>query len=71
MKSSGQISTYDQFIGENIAKVLSGGNTDITEELNEEYMLKLEKNAIYKLLKQNLTIERLEYVLATGKYLRN
>ena len=71
MKLNGQISEYDQFVGENIANVLSGGDTDITKELDEDCILKLEKNAIYKLFKQNLTTERLEYVLETGKYLRN
>ena len=71
INATGQISDHDQFVGKNIAKVLSGGDTDITKEVDEDYILKLEKNAIYTLFKQNLTIERLEYVLATGKYLRN
>ena len=71
MRANGQISNYDQYIGEQIAFVLSGGNTDITKEIFEENILKLEKNAIYDLMKENLTIERLEYILETGKYLRN
>jgi len=71
MKSSGVISQYDKFIGEKIAYVLSGGDTDITKELVEENILKLEKDAIYNLMKENLTIERLEHILETGKYLRN
>ena len=60
-----------KFVGEKIAFVLSGGETDITKELTEENILKLEKMAIYNLIKENLTIERLEHVLETGKYLRN
>ena len=71
MKSNGAISQYDKFIGEKIAYVLSGGETDITKELLEENILKLEKDAIYNLMKENLTIERLEHILETGKYLRN
>ena len=71
MQSSGVISQYDKFIGEKIAYVLSGGDTDITKEVIEENILKLEKDAIYNLMKENLTIERLEYILETGKYLRN
>ena len=59
------------FIGEKIAYVLSGGDTDVTKELLEENILKLEKDAIYNLMKENLTLERLEHVLETGKYLRN
>ena len=71
MKSNGAISQYDKFIGEKIAYVLSGGDTDITNEVSEENILKLEKDAIYNLMKENLTIERLEHILETGKYLRN
>ena len=71
MESIGVISQYDKFIGEKIAYVLSGGDTDITKELLEENILKLEKDAIYNLMKENLTLERLEHILETGKYLRN
>ena len=71
MRSSGQISDHDQYIGEKIAFVLSGGVTDITNELSEDDVLKLEKNAIYELIQNNLTLERLENILETGKYLRN
>jgi len=71
MRSTGQISEYEKFVGEKIAFVLSGGETDIIKELTEENILKLEKMAIYNLIKENLTIERLEHVLETGKYLRN
>ena len=71
MRSSGQISAHDQYIGEKIAFVLSGGLTNITNELSEDDVLKLEKNAIYELIQNNLTLERLEYILETGKYLRN
>ena len=69
--ANGQISNYDKHIGEKIAFVLSGGDTDVTMETSEENILKLEKNAIYSLLRENLTIERLECILETGKYLRN
>ena len=71
MKNAGLISSYDKYIGEKIAYVLSGGETDITKELLEENILKLEKSTIYSLMSKNLTIERLEHILDTGKYLRN
>ena len=71
MRKNGQISDYDKYIGEKIAFVLSGGDTDINKELSEENILNLEKNAIYELISKNLTLERLEHVLETGKYLRN
>ena len=71
MRQNGQISNYDKYIGEKIAFVLSGGDTNINKELSEENILNLEKDAIYELISKNLTLERLEHVLETGKYLRN
>ena len=71
MQLLGQISKHDFHIGKIIANVLSGGNTDILSELSEENILNLEKHAINNLIRNNFTIERLEYVLDTGKYLRN
>ena len=71
LRSNGQISNHDQKIGEKIAHVLSGRNTDINNQISEEYISKLEKDAIYNLFKENLTIERIEHILETGKYLRN
>ena len=71
MRSNGQISDHDKYIGEKIAFVLSGGITDTTKELTEENILNLEKNAIYELMQNDLTLERLEHILETGKYLRN
>ena len=71
MRLLGQISQHDFHIGKIIANVLSGGNTDILSELSEENILNLEKHAINNLIRNNFTIERLEYVLDTGKYLRN
>ena len=71
MLTNGQISAHDKKIGETIAFVLSGGDTDITKDLSEENILNLEKNAIYALMKEDLTLERLEHILETGKYLRN
>ena len=71
MLSSGQISSHDQVVGEQIAVILSGGETDITQEVDEEYILKLERESIEKLYRENLTLERLEHLLETGKILRN
>ena len=71
MRMNGKITAYDKYIGEKIAFVLSGGDSDFIKELSEENILNLEKNAIYGLIRENLTLERLEHVLETGKYLRN
>ena len=71
MLLSGQISCHDQMVGEQIATILSGGDTDITEEIDEDQMLKLERAAIQKLFREKLTLDRLEHLLETGKILRN
>ena len=71
MALSGQISGHDQVVGEKIATILSGGETDITEELDEDQILKLERTCIQKLFREKLTQDRLEHLLETGKILRN
>jgi 3-hydroxyacyl-CoA dehydrogenase len=54
-----------------LAEVLSGGETDITETLDEEAMLDLERNAFMGLVRQDGTLARIETMLLTGKPLRN
>ena len=71
MKNSGQISEHDKFIGLQIANVLSGGDTDILNEVDEDYILKLESNAIQVLFKEPKSKERIEKLLETGKVIRN
>ncbi len=71
MKSSGQISDHEKFIGLQIANVLSGEDADVLDEVNEEYILKLESKAIQTLFKQPKSRERIETLLETGKVIRN
>ena len=61
----------DKIVGETIANILSGGDTDITKELDEESILILESKAIQDLLKTDKTQERIEILLDTGKVFRN
>ena len=71
MKDSGQISDHDRFIGLEIANVLSGGDTDVLNEVDEDYILKLESKAIQALFKEPKSQERIEKLLETGKVIRN
>ena len=71
MKDSGQISDHDRLIGLQIANVLSGGDTDVLNEVDEDYILKLESNAIQTLFKEPKSQERIEKLLETGKVIRN
>ena len=68
---SGKATVYDVEITKQLAKVLSGGDIDITEALSEQDMLDLELEAFLYLLQQPGTLARLEHMLTTGKPLRN
>jgi len=67
----GKATEYDVEIGDKLATVLSGGNTDITTPLSEDGLLALECEAFVALVKQPGTLARLEHMLKTGKPLRN
>ena len=71
MKDAGQISDHDKFIGEQIAIILSGGDTDMLNEVDEDYILKLESVAIQTLFREPKSQERIEKLLETGKIIRN
>ena len=71
MIDNGQISEHDKFIGQQIATILSGGETDMLNEVDEDHILKLESNSIQTLFKQPKSQERIEKLLETGKIIRN
>ncbi|MAJ66616.1 MAG: crotonase [Candidatus Pelagibacter sp.] len=58
-------------VGKELAYVLSGGNTDISKELTEDDLFKLELDAFMKLIQTKKTQERIKYTLSTGKPLVN
>ncbi len=58
-------------VGKELAYVLSGGNTSIDQELNDEDLYNLELNSFMKLIEKNKTQERIKHTLATGKPLIN
>jgi len=51
--------------------VLSGGQTDWTEKLNEDDLMDLERREFVKLLREEGTMARIEHMLDSGKPLRN
>ncbi len=67
----GKASEYDAVIGDTLAEVLSGGNTDITETVDEDALLEVERRAFMSLVKRPETLARIEHMLETGKPLRN
>ena len=68
---SGKAPPHDEIIAGELAIVLTGGETDPTEELDDSDILDLEREAILKLMKTAPTLERIEHMLNTGKPLRN
>ena len=68
---AGYISEHDNLISQKLAYVISGGDLSQPQEVSEEYLLKLEREAFMQLLGQKKTLERIQSVLSTGKVLRN
>ena len=71
MHESKFITDYDRVVVERLAFVLAGGDLSEAQKVPEEYLLKLEKEAILECLKDDRTIARMEHMLKTGKPLRN
>jgi 3-hydroxyacyl-CoA dehydrogenase len=71
MVRAGYISAHDKVVGDALAWVLCGGEVSASSRVSEEYLLDLEKEAFMRLCAEPKTLERMEYILKTGKPLRN
>jgi 3-hydroxyacyl-CoA dehydrogenase len=71
MRQGGYISDYDVVVAEKLANVLSGGRLTGEQIVTEQYLLDLEREAFLSLCGQPKTQERMQYMLKTGKPLRN
>ena len=58
-------------VGKELAYVLSGGDTNLDKEINEDQMYKLELDSFMKLIETKETQERISHTLETGKPLIN
>jgi 3-hydroxyacyl-CoA dehydrogenase len=67
----GMVTPHDRVVVEELKQVLTGGDTDITDEVSEDDLLKLERAAFMKLIRHPGTLARVEHMLDTGKPLRN
>ncbi|HWE52580.1 MAG TPA: 3-hydroxyacyl-CoA dehydrogenase/enoyl-CoA hydratase family protein [Bryobacteraceae bacterium] len=65
------ISDYDVVVGEKLANVISGGRLTGSQQVSEQYLLDLEREAFLSLCGQAKTQERIQHMLKTGKPLRN
>ena len=71
-KLRGKISDHDCKIGEKLAYVLTGGEkAGLTTPVDEQYILDLEREAFISLAGEQLTQDRIKYMLKKGKPLRN
>ncbi len=68
---SGMATPHDVVVATALAEVLSGGDPDITQKVDEETILSLEKAAIARLAQDIDTLDRMQHMLETGKPLRN
>jgi 3-hydroxyacyl-CoA dehydrogenase len=71
MREGEFISSYDTFIAEHIADVMTGGDVEAGTLVNEEWIIALERKRFMTLLKKGKTQERIMYMLENNKPLRN
>lgn len=71
MKLSGYISEHDLKIAKKVAYVIAGGKVPYGTEVDEEYLLDLEREAFLSLIKEPKTQQRMQHMLVKGKPLRN
>lgn len=67
----GFISEHDYLIANHLAHILCGGEVNANTEVDEKWILKLEREAFIELTRNPLTQARIEHILKTGKPLRN
>ncbi len=70
-EAQGKLTPHDRTVSLALAKVLTGGKTDITETVTEKDLLKLERQVFIELARTPQTLARMEHMLDTGKPLRN
>ena len=71
LRRAGQITEYDQVVGETLAWVLCGGELSAGARVDEDYLLDLEREAFLRLCRDARTQARMGHILKTGKPLRN
>src|SRR5690606_5813748 len=71
MKYSGYISDHDMKIAKKLAWVLAGGNVPYGTEVDEQYLLDIEREAFLSLVGEPKTQQRMQHMLVKGKPLRN
>ena len=68
---TGKATPHDVVVADALARVLTGGDADLTDEVTEDQILALEREAAPSLLRTHGTRARIEHMLETGRPLRN
>ncbi|WP_124980739.1 3-hydroxyacyl-CoA dehydrogenase/enoyl-CoA hydratase family protein [Nonlabens xiamenensis] len=71
MKAGNYISEHDLKIANKLAYVMAGGDLSQAQEVSEQYLLDLEREAFLSLTGERKTLERLQHMIQKGKPLRN
>ena len=71
MRLSGYISEHDLKIAKKLAYVLAGGRVPFGTEVDEQYLLDLEREAFLSLIAEPKSQQRMQHMLLKGKPLRN
>lgn len=71
MKAGKYISDHDVKIAHKIAYVMCGGELSYPQQVSEQYLLDLEREAFLSLTGEKKTLERIQSILQGGKALRN
>ncbi|MCL6635318.1 MAG: 3-hydroxyacyl-CoA dehydrogenase [Peptococcaceae bacterium] len=71
LREGNYISDYDAHVARKVAHVLAGGSVTPGTRVSEQYILDLEREAFLSLLGEPKTQERMRYMLAHGRPLRN
>ncbi len=70
-QKTGLATRHDGVVSGELARVLTGGDTDILDKVKESRILDLERESFLRLLRTSGTLARIEHMLETGKPLRN
>ena len=65
------ISAYDRYLASRLAYVMTGGGLSGPQEVDEHYLIELEREVFVSLLGEEKTRERIAHILKTNKPLRN
>lgn len=71
MKITHWISSHDEKIATHLANILCGGDTTINDPVDEQTILDLEREAFLSLCGEPKTQDRIKYMLANNRPLRN